>query len=231
MLNKDRRMTLPRSDLQSPFGRAGGISNGLDGGGSFLKQSFVAAISAYPQEFRHGFEWCAGLGEIGLSLLDFGLIQRLTLADINPYAVKASCQLSTDPRVARFVSDNLADVERPAGGFDLVVANPPNYFAVQFPEMNGDLRPNDPGWRVHAGFYDQVSSFLSEDAVLMISEVEPWKTAVEIDGAVYDRRPEAPITSFSRMWDDAGLVLETARPYYREAGADVWLLVLKNACP
>lgn len=57
------------------------------------------------------FEWCAGPGFIGFSLLAYGLCDAVVLADINPDAVR--CSLETvkrnrlEARVRVFQSDNL----------------------------------------------------------------------------------------------------------------------------
>jgi hypothetical protein len=62
----------------------------LDSGGSTFGQDFIVYLRnrRMPKQART-FEWCAGPGFIGFSLLGLGLIETLCLADINPQAVAA----------------------------------------------------------------------------------------------------------------------------------------------
>jgi hypothetical protein len=64
----------------------------LDGGGSTFGQDYIPFLHDHdmPKQGRV-FEWCAGPGFIGFSLLGFGLCDTLCLADINSDAVRA-CQ-------------------------------------------------------------------------------------------------------------------------------------------
>jgi hypothetical protein len=57
----------------------------LDGGGSGFGQDFIPFLRGrgIPKQAR-AFEWCAGPGFIGFSLLGHGLCETLCLADINP---------------------------------------------------------------------------------------------------------------------------------------------------
>ena len=60
------------------------------------------------------FEWCAGPGFIGFSLLAHGLCDTLCLADVNPEAV-AACRRTIARnglagKAAAYVSDNLKDI-------------------------------------------------------------------------------------------------------------------------
>ena len=57
----------------------------LDGGGSTFGQDFVPLLRkrGMPKAPR-AFEWCAGPGFIGFSLLAHGLCDTLCLADVNP---------------------------------------------------------------------------------------------------------------------------------------------------
>jgi hypothetical protein len=62
----------------------------LDGGGSTFGQDFIPLLRrrGMPKAAR-AFEWCAGPGFIGFSLLAHGLCETLCLADVNPEAVAA----------------------------------------------------------------------------------------------------------------------------------------------
>ena len=87
----------------------------LDGGGSAYAKDYRAYLGnrGMPKQART-FEWCAGPGFIGFSLLGAGLTETLCLADINPEAV-AACRRSIKDnalaaRVNVYQSDNLANV-------------------------------------------------------------------------------------------------------------------------
>ena len=123
----------------------------LDGGGSTFGQDFLPLLRrrGMPKAAR-AFEWCAGPGFIGFSLLANGLCDTLCLADVNPEAV-AACRRTVarnrlESKVAVYQSDNLAGI--PAGEqWDLVVSNPPHFIDSGI----GQLRYHDPDWRVHRG--------------------------------------------------------------------------------
>src|SRR3981189_3840735 len=62
----------------------------LDGGGMGFGQQYPDVVrTKLGGHVGHVFEYCAGPGFIGFSLLAHGLCDKLTLADINPEAVKA----------------------------------------------------------------------------------------------------------------------------------------------
>ena len=187
----------------------------LDGGGSALKTFFSASLRPFDTIYAHAFEWCAGMGDIGLHLLQRGLCERLTLADINEESIiearKQVFRLGLEDRVELFVSDNMADIPK-GERFDLVVANPPNYFNIQSEHPVGavlydDLRPNDRGWKIHEEFYGQIGDYLVPGARLLIHEVEPHSVRVFIAywDVPYDVRDEVPLDSFKKMFADGGL--------------------------
>jgi SAM-dependent methyltransferase len=147
----------------------------LDGGGREFGQDFIPFLRrrAMPRQQRV-FEWCAGPGFIGFSLLGHGLAQRLCLADVNPAAVAACHRTVRDnslaDRVTIYLSDNLAAI--PASEhFDLVVSNPP-HFADQFEREfgRGDRRAHDPGWRIHRDFFHNIGRFLNPGGVIVLQE-------------------------------------------------------------
>ncbi len=87
----------------------------LDGGGSSFGQEYIPFLKdrGMPRQARV-FEWCAGPGFIGFSLLGFGLAETLCLADVNPQAV-AACRRTIAAngladRVSVYLSDNLRDI-------------------------------------------------------------------------------------------------------------------------
>jgi 16S rRNA G1207 methylase RsmC len=126
--------------------------SGLDGGGGTFGQEYrdLSQWAGQPPR-RRVFEWCAGPGFIGFSLLAYGLCDSLGLADVNEAAVDA-CRITAaenglEDRVWVYHSDNLASVpgtER----WDLVVGNPP-HFADAF---EGDPPSPRWGWQLHGEF-------------------------------------------------------------------------------
>jgi hypothetical protein len=142
----------------------------LDGGGSTFGQDFAPYLlnRGMPMQART-FEWCAGPGFIGFSLLGAGLTETLCLADINPQAVVA-CQRSIKDnglagRVNVYQSDNLANIPQ-SELWDLVVGNPPHYSDQRV----GDLRTADPDWRIHRAFFAQIGGHLKPGGVIILQE-------------------------------------------------------------
>jgi Methyltransferase small domain len=117
------------------------------------------------------FEFCAGPGYIGYSLLAAGWCESLVLADVDADAVSMARLTASHnelgDRVVVYrsdVLDQIPDAER----WDLVVANPPHY-----PEGNGDARIFDPGWDLHRRFYASVGGFMNPGGlILMVESVE-----------------------------------------------------------
>jgi spermidine synthase len=147
----------------------------LDGGGREFGQDFVSFLRgrAMPRQ-RRMFEWCAGPGFIGFSLLGHGLAETLCLADVNPAAVAACHRTVGDnglaDRVAIYLSDNL-DAVPPYERFDVVVSNPP-HFADQFAHEfgRGDYRAHDPDWRIHRDFFRNIGRHLNPGGVIVLQE-------------------------------------------------------------
>lgn len=202
----------------------------LRGGGELLAPVFADMLpAAHP--FRHGFEWCSGQGPIGLWLLVTGQVQKMTFADINPRSVAAgedaARTLGLEARADFIVSDNLARVPQLGrDGFDVVVGNPPNYYAIM-PDhpMSEDLRAADPGWRIHTGFYRTIGPYLAPGAQLYISEVAPWDATVTLPGiGEWDHRPEAPISVFRTMIEDAGLRWLGCEPFQGPGGTEMGMV-------
>lgn len=193
----------------------------LNGGGSEFACFLVASIKNYfgaERRFGTVFEWCAGPGFIGFALLGEDVCDSLCLADINPVAI--DCVHRTikvnklQDRVRGYVSDNLISVPQ-RERFDLVVGNPPNFYAVNpvHPAravLSGrwDLLGQDGGWRSHAGFYSQIAPFLNPGAFVLVQEVEPHSREVFCHGSgtiPWDIRPENQATLFPEMIRRGGL--------------------------
>jgi methylase of polypeptide subunit release factors len=142
----------------------------LDGGGSTFGQDFVPLLRKRGmRKVTRAFEWCAGPGFIGFSLLAHGLCETLCLADVNGEAVDACRKTVRDNgltgRVAIYRSDNLQDIP-PSEQWDLVVSNPPHFIDSGI----GQLRYHDPDWRVHRGFFGSVARHLKAGGVIVLQE-------------------------------------------------------------
>jgi methylase of polypeptide subunit release factors len=189
----------------------------LDGGGTFAAGWFLDFFRArYPtRRFKRAFEWCAGPGFIGFSLLEAGICDHLVLADVNSDAVDCVRRtVDSHPhlhdRVTVYLSDNfhsIPDTER----FDLVVSNPP-YAVRGNPRCFHDRRTLDSEWKTHADFFANVGRFLAPESLLCISEFSPLEADPEADALPpdaerWDLRTRAPIEEFLPMIRRGGLRL------------------------
>ncbi len=123
------------------------------------------------------FEWCAGPGFIGFSLLAHGLCESLCLADVTPGAVRAARltvrRNGLGRRVSVYRSDNLKQV--PADErWTLVVGNPPHFDDDTFAD---DIRSYDRDWHLHREFFRDVGRFLAPGGVIVLQENNEGSTA------------------------------------------------------
>jgi len=114
------------------------------------------------------FEFCAGPGYIGYSLLAAGWCESLVLADIDPDAVSSArftaAHNELEDRVVVYRSDALDQIPE-AERWDLVVANPPH-----FDRANPDTRQYDPAWQLHRRFYAAVGRHMNPGGLVLIVE-------------------------------------------------------------
>jgi predicted RNA methylase len=173
----------------------------LDGGGAGYGQDFIPFIEKNLPRPRRVFEWCAGPGFIGFSILAHGLCDTLCLADINTAALDA-CRKTVaanglSERVTVLRSDGLRDIPS-SERWDLVVANPPH--SGTDATIERIARPpilyQDPGWALHRAFYREVRRFLAAGAHVVVQE-----------NAMFS----SPDT-FREMISEAGLVLVGTPP-------------------
>jgi hypothetical protein len=143
----------------------------LEGGGRSFGQDYLPVVRHLFGKVGRVFEFCAGPGFIGFSLLAHGLCDSLAVADVNPEAVAALRETvrrnGLADRVSVYLSDGLANIpdeER----WDLVVSNPP-HFAVQRREQPSVIT-DDLGWKLHRDFYARVSRFLNPGGAVLIQE-------------------------------------------------------------
>ncbi|HEX7425329.1 MAG TPA: methyltransferase [Terriglobales bacterium] len=174
---------------------------GLHGGGLWAAQRFIRVL----MELGLGrcprlFEFCAGPGYIGYSLLAEGICDTLVLADVNPAAIEAARFTAAfngiEHLVQIYLSDGLDTI--PDGQrWDLVVGNPPNHSPTGPAE---DLLGSDPGWNLHRRFYRQIGGFIKpgghvimmEDAVA--STPETFEPMIREGGGQLTAAP--PMTDF-----------------------------------
>lgn len=164
-----------------------GYRKELDGGGSDFGQEFISFLKSrgMPKQ-RRIFEWCAGPGFIGFSMLGHGMCDGLCLADINPVAV-ASCRKTVKRNglndVSVYHSDNFKSIPS-VEKWSLVVSNPPHFVDKYL----GDIRAHDPDWSVHRDFLQNVPRHLTDDAMIVLQEnnqgstVETFKPMIDESG-------------------------------------------------
>ncbi|MDO8553037.1 MAG: class I SAM-dependent methyltransferase [bacterium] len=153
----------------------------LDGGGTDFGQEYIQVVKEKFGKVGHIFEFCAGPGFIGFSLLANGLCDRLTLADINPEAVKACKETvkrnNLESKVSVYQSDCLDQIPE-SEKWDLVVGNPPHWCTDSEEVYKRDIRRFDPGLRIHKRFYKSIRKFLKPDGAILLQEN---KTATRIE--------------------------------------------------
>lgn len=180
----------------------------LDGGGNTFGQDFIPFLDLrrMPRQQRV-FEWCAGPGFIGFSLLAHGLAETLCLADVNREAVEACRRTIAESgladRVSVYQSDNLRDIPR-SERWDLVVSNPPHFAD----DWIGDLRSHDAQWHLHREFFADIGNFLKPGGVVVLQEnnrgstAETFRPMVEASNLVMTFAAEcrAQRTSYDRLY-------------------------------
>ena len=144
----------------------------LDGGGMGFGQEFPRVIKEKMGKTAHIFEFCAGPGFIGFSLLAKGLCEKLTLADISPEAVKACEETikknNLQEKVSVYLSDCLDSIPE-TEKWDLVVGNPPHWPSSE-DWYHADIKRFDPGLKIHKRFYKDIHKFLKPNGSILFQE-------------------------------------------------------------
>lgn len=127
----------------------------------------------------HAFEFCAGPGYIGYSLLGAGFCRRLTLADVNPESVeiarRTAAENRVEDRVSVYVADALDGIPQEER-WDLVVGNPPHYLPERPPQElprgpdTTSIVYFDPDWAVHRRFYTRVKEHMKPGGLVVMLE-------------------------------------------------------------
>lgn len=145
------------------------------GGGTEFGQEFIELFGT--KGIRPGgrvFEFCAGHGFIGFSLLAHGLCETLCLADVRGEAIEFCRKTVRENRlegsVTVYESDGLESI--PADEqWDIVVSNPPHF--VTPVRKYGDRFMHfylDRDWALHRRFYSSVKRFLARDGEIIMQE-------------------------------------------------------------
>lgn len=168
----------------------------LDGGGTVFGQDYISVIRniSWRSPVGRVFEYCAGPGFIGFSILAHELCQSLCVADFFDSAVVACNETvrnnGLEDRVSVYKSDCLDDIP-PEEKWDLVVSNPPHF--VELCQRFGPVGPItrlylDPGWNVHRRFYAKIKDHLTPSGVIIMQEnaygshVETFRPMIEAAG-------------------------------------------------
>ena len=167
---------LAKPDTETVVTSYGGIAvfdrPELHKGGMSFGQDFPRVLNELGVgRCKRMFEYCAGPGYIGYSLLAAGWCETLALADVSSNAVAAARRTAAfnrlDERVAVYESDALDQI--PADErWDLVVSNPPHFL----PEALGaeDIQVFDRDWGVHARFYESVKQHMEPGGLVVMVE-------------------------------------------------------------
>jgi len=199
----------------------------LDGGGMDFGQEYIWVLEQKTGRVGHLFEFCAGPGFIGFSLLAHGLCDRLTVADINPKAVEA-CRVTVkenglESKVAVYQSDCLDDIPQ-SEKWDLVVSNPPHWRSGEDAYVR-DMRMWDPDLRIHEKFYRGIRPYLKPGGAILIQEngsatkAEDFRPMIEANGMVIVEEFKAKPISLLRC------LLEGRRFKYARPSQYYYLLV------
>lgn len=163
----------------------------LHGGGIRFGQQFIPVVKEKFGHVGHVFEFCAGPGFIGFSLLANKICDKLTLADINPEAVRVCNETikknHLETVAAAYVSDCLDNMPR-TEKWDLIVGNPPHVFCSTEEEYKKDITLYDPNFNIHQKFYRDIRKFLKPTGSILLQEhtestnINDFKNMIEENG-------------------------------------------------
>jgi len=180
----------------------------LNGGGMRFGQQYIPVIREKFGKVGHVFEFCSGPGFIGFSLLANNLCNKLTLADINPEAIKVCNETIKKNNLGSVVStylsdclDGIPETEK----WDLVVSNPPHTFCSSEDEYKKNMILYDPHFRIHRKFYRDIRKFLKPTGSVLFQEhtestnVSDFKEMIETNGLkvvdVFNYNPPSELNS------------------------------------
>ena len=178
----------------------------LNGGGALQIPIFIRYLhSLEGHHFERAFEWCAGVGIIGLSLLQEGYFKHLTMADLSKqaiyYAENSLKGTALSNSVDCYHSDNFKSV--PKEKYDLIFGNPPFYesynkFYVR--DKSQRNRGEDKNWHIHLDFFNHVSDYLNDDGHIIFTSYLPMEGPLKEEGRwpAIDERKKPPIEIWSK---------------------------------
>jgi methylase of polypeptide subunit release factors len=152
----------------------------LDGGGSTFGQDYLPVLkNKYPDKvFDRAYEWCAGPGFIGFSLLSHGICRTLCLSDLyDPAVTAAEVTINYRPNrcqdlVTAYLCKDVGLIPKHEQ-FDLVVANPPHFNdfdGIPKNDYTGIRISKDINWRAHRNFFNNIKPYLKADGVILLQE-------------------------------------------------------------
>ena len=163
----------------------------LHGGGLRFGQQFIPIVQEKLGHVEHAFEFCAGAAFIGFSMLANKLCDKLTVADVNPEAVKVLNETikrnNLESKVTAYLSDCLDSIPE-TEKWDLVVASPPHVFTPNEERYKKDRILYDPNFRIHKNFYRDIKKFLKPGGSILFQEhteahgVEDFRGMIEKNG-------------------------------------------------
>lgn len=163
----------------------------LQGGGLRFGQQFIPIIKEKLGHVDHAFEYCAGAAFIGFSMMANKLCNKLTVADVNPEAVRVLNETirrnGLESKVTAYLSDclnNIPETEK----WDLVVSSPPHIYCPPDDSRKKDIILFDPAFRIHRNFYRDIKKFLKPTGSILFQEhmeahgVEDFRGMIEENG-------------------------------------------------
>lgn len=196
----------------------------LHGGGIRFGQQFIPIVKEKFGHVGHVFEFCAGPGFIGFSLLANNLCDKLTVADINPEAVRVLNETikrnGLESRATAYLSDCLDSIPK-TEKWDLVVSNPPHVFCATENEYRKNIILFDPNFNIHKRFYRDIRKFLKPTGSVLLQEhtestsIDDFKSMIEENGLkVVDVFTYTPLVKAINPKNNLGFNFSTLRKIF-----------------
>jgi methylase of polypeptide subunit release factors len=170
----------------------------MQGGGLSFGPEYVQVIREHygDRVFDRAYEWCAGPGFIGYSLLATGICKELTLTDVYHPSIIAA-EETRDFELNWCHDKNLLsiyllkdlDLLPVSETWDLIVSNPPHFpYYVHYQdetEFQENRISTDFEWRAHKNFFANMKTRLRPGGIILLLEnmagstpetFEPWIT-------------------------------------------------------
>jgi methylase of polypeptide subunit release factors len=165
----------------------------LDGGGNDFGRAYLPFLRSRLGRVERVFEWCAGPGFIGFSLLGAGLCDRLDLGDVNTEARAAVDSTVAENGLGDRVGFHLSDCFEQVPSrmrWDLMVGNPPHVNsaapASEYQHSHSPLIWMDTDWSIHRRFYAGAARHLSQGGAVIIQENHRFSSPDDFTGMIKD---------------------------------------------